>query len=110
MTYYAPDLNVMLIGTISDGYDVTPGGQGVTEIKSTANLSNSDQLTAQINLATDRGLAYNLIVGRNTVVSGPLEFIIGNLRYGCLIPLPANLLLTRVDKHENRTETPIRDA
>lgn len=46
---------------------------GVTDIKNVATLNDSDQLTAFHDLANERGLPFNLIVGPNTThISGPL--------------------------------------
>jgi len=51
--------------------DVVQAGQ-ITEIKDVIQLSYSAQLQSQISIATARGIPYNLIVGLNTGVSGPL--------------------------------------
>jgi hypothetical protein len=57
------------VSTIPDVVQVT----AITEIKDVISLSYTKQLQAQVNIAVQRGIPYNLIVGMKATVSSPLQ-------------------------------------
>jgi hypothetical protein len=72
-----------VVSTIPDGLSAT----AVTEIKSDAYLTSSSQLSAQMQLATQQGIPFNLVVGPNTVISGPLLDAVSELPSGSSIKI-----------------------